>query len=65
MAQKVIQENLQQLTDELPHGLSTKAGIKMALNFNKNKRECSKTYKILRKNYFQPGTQPDELSVKS
>lgn len=43
MAQKVIQENLQQLKDELPDGLSTRAGIKMALNFNKNKRECSKT----------------------
>lgn len=50
------------MTDELPDGLSTGAGIKMALNFNKNKRECSN--KILRKNYFQPGTQPGELSVK-
>lgn len=28
----------------------------MALDFNKNKRGHSKTYKTLRKNYFQPRT---------
>lgn len=37
----------------------------MALDFNKNKREHSKTYKILRKNYFQPRTLNLANSFKS
>lgn len=37
IAQKTIQEIFQELKDKLLNGLSTKSGIKMALNSNKNK----------------------------
>ena len=46
MAQKIIQENLQQLKDELPDGLSTRAGIKMAPNVNKSKMSVAKLRKF-------------------
>lgn len=44
-AQKIIQKNFQELKDELPNELSTRSGIKMVLDFNKNKwrLEDSKT----------------------
>lgn len=44
LPKKVIQKKIQKLKDELSGGLSTRSGIKMALDFNKNKWKLEKSF---------------------
>lgn len=37
LPKKTVQKNFRELKDEIPDGLSTRSGIIMALDFNKNK----------------------------
>lgn len=43
LPKKIIQKKIQKLKDELSGGLSTRSGIKMALDFNKNKWKLEKS----------------------